>query len=215
MANLVSHDIRLREISRGAESLVKVSKERKVEIHLAIGGAIERPDFRTSDAAGRLRGAVEQHEDGGHIRLATVAEDLTPGLFRIGEDNGNEFCLWILVVQASGADRLILRGAGGADEVERIGSREGRKEEKKYESSDASANREAHTHPHSPSILNVSASGSSLPFHVRAPPRQQMHAGYRRERLSYHSRCMDLGLTDKIAVITGSSRRLGLASARS
>jgi len=41
-----------------------------------------------------------------------------------------------------------------------------------------------------------------------------MHAGYRDERLSYYSSAMDLGLTDRIAIVTGSSRGLGLASAR-
>ena len=41
-----------------------------------------------------------------------------------------------------------------------------------------------------------------------------MHAQYRVELLSYDSAQMDLGLKDKVAIVTGSSRGLGLASAR-
>jgi len=41
-----------------------------------------------------------------------------------------------------------------------------------------------------------------------------MHTEYRRERLSYDAACMDLGLKDKVAIVTGSSHGLGLASAR-
>jgi 3-oxoacyl-[acyl-carrier protein] reductase len=47
------------------------------------------------------------------------------------------------------------------------------------------------------------------------PPSRAMHARYRIESFSYDSEFMDLGLKDKVAVITGSSRGLGLASARS
>jgi 3-oxoacyl-[acyl-carrier protein] reductase len=41
-----------------------------------------------------------------------------------------------------------------------------------------------------------------------------MHAEYRMSRLSYYSKLMDLGLREKVAIVTGSSRGLGLASAR-
>jgi 3-oxoacyl-[acyl-carrier protein] reductase len=41
-----------------------------------------------------------------------------------------------------------------------------------------------------------------------------LHAQYRVELLSYDSAQMDLGLKDKVAIVTGSSRGLGLASAR-
>jgi 3-oxoacyl-[acyl-carrier protein] reductase len=42
-----------------------------------------------------------------------------------------------------------------------------------------------------------------------------MHGRYRIESFSYDSDFMDLGLKDKVAIITGSTRGLGLASARS
>jgi hypothetical protein len=108
----VRDDICLREISGGAELLIELAKEGEVEIYLAVDGAVERPDFRAPDAARRLRCAVEQHQDGRHVGLATLAENLAPRLFRIGEHDGNEFCLRIPVAHARGAGRLILRGTG-------------------------------------------------------------------------------------------------------
>src|SRR5262245_51031096 len=100
MSDFVRDDIRLGEITRRAEPLVELAEERQVEVHLAIRGAVERSHFRPTDAAGRLGGAVEQHEHGRYVCLTTLPEDLAPGVLSIAEHDRDEFRLRVVIANA-------------------------------------------------------------------------------------------------------------------
>src|SRR5690349_4315788 len=116
--------VRLCEIAWSAEPLGELAEEREVEVHLAIGGAGEGSNFRTADAACGLSRAIEQHEHGGHIRLAALTERLAPRVFGVGKHDRNELRLRIVVADAGCPYGLILRNTGRADEIERVGTGE-------------------------------------------------------------------------------------------
>src|SRR4030095_13228643 len=53
VAHLVRDDVGLREIARGSEAPIQLVVEGEVDVNLAIGRAVERPDGRGGEAAGR------------------------------------------------------------------------------------------------------------------------------------------------------------------
>src|SRR5262245_54237415 len=163
-------DIRLCEVAGSAEPLVEVAEEREVEVHLPIGGAVEGSNLGPPYSARRLSGAIEQHEDRRHVRLAVLTEYFTPRILGVGQHDRDELCLRVVVADAGRPHGLILRNTGRADEIQRVGTGEPRNEEEENESSQSAAKRKpdaAHSHP--TTVLDVSAFPSSFPPH-RIPP---------------------------------------------
>src|SRR5215510_4554289 len=176
MADFVRDDIGLCEVAGSPEPLVELAEERQVEIHLAIRGTVEGSNLRPTDATARLSGAVKQHEHRRHVRLAALTEYLAPRVLSIGKDDGDELCLRIVLGDTGRPDRLILRNAGCADEIERISTGEPRNEQKENESSYPTAKRQTNAHPHPATVLDISAFPSSFPAH-RVPPLRRTSQG--------------------------------------
>ena len=105
MADFVADHIRLREVARTAETR-EIREERGVEIHAAIGRAIERSDRGRRVAAGRLHGAVEQRELGRFVTPAGGREDLAPDILGAAEDRGHELARLVVGRER----RALLRG---------------------------------------------------------------------------------------------------------
>ena len=80
--DLVGDDVRLREITGGAEPAVQLAEEAEVQVHLRIGRAVERPDRGAGYAARRLHGLGEQHQLGRNVAPAGLRlQHLAPNVF--------------------------------------------------------------------------------------------------------------------------------------
>ena len=100
-----------------------------------------------------------------------------------------------------------------ADQVERVRPRQRREEQQQHEAADAAADWQAHAHPSAAcatAILDVAAFAIALPTSSSRSFLSQTTASRVRSAIM---QAMDLGLSGKIAVVTGSSRGLGFASA--
>jgi hypothetical protein len=87
MAYLVRHDVRLSELPTSAEALIELTKERQIEIDLAVGRAVKGAGLCAPQAAARLRGFIEEDEDRRYVGLTVLAEDLTPRTLCVGKHN--------------------------------------------------------------------------------------------------------------------------------
>ena len=63
---------------RARRTAARAREEGEVEVDLAVGRAVERPDRRRARAAGRVDGAGEQHEPRLAVAAAARAEELAP-----------------------------------------------------------------------------------------------------------------------------------------
>ena len=83
-----------------------------------------------------------------------------------------------------------------------------RQHQQQHDAADAAADRQAHAaHAHAAAILDVAASCSASPLHGVAP------LALRRRAAGPYYASMDLQLSGQVAIVTGSSRGLGLAIA--
>src|SRR5581483_7020073 len=62
----------------GAEAVVQLLVEAKVDVHVAVGGAVERPDVRRRRAAARRGGAGEEDRVRRLVALAVPREPKLP-----------------------------------------------------------------------------------------------------------------------------------------
>jgi hypothetical protein len=67
MTELVSDDVRAREVAGRAESLAQLVEERQVEIDLLVARTVERPGRRLRHATGRLDDVPEQDDASPHV----------------------------------------------------------------------------------------------------------------------------------------------------
>src|SRR5438105_5903382 len=181
VTDFVRDDVGLREVAGRAEALVELAEEGEIEIHLPIGGAVERPNLGASDAARRLRRAVEEHQHGRHVRIAALTEDLAPRVLGVGEHLRNEVCLRVIVADAGRADRLILRHAARrADEIQRVRTRDPGNQQKEYQTAHAAAEGQPNAaHTYAAPIFDIAALAS------QSHATREMHARYRPHLLSY------------------------------
>jgi hypothetical protein len=91
MAHLVSDDVCLREITRGAEPILQIAEEGGVEVDLLIGRTVERPGRRLRHSARGIHGAGEEHEPWLLVLAAHVAKEHAPRVLRVGQHRGHEF----------------------------------------------------------------------------------------------------------------------------
>ena len=90
VADLVRDHVRPREVALRAEALCHVAVEAQVEIHVLVGGTVERADGRGRiTAAGRYAVPI-QHELGALVGTAGILERALPRPLGVGEDVGAE-----------------------------------------------------------------------------------------------------------------------------
>src|SRR4030095_16113717 len=82
MTDLVGDDVGLREVSGNSESLIELPEEGQIEIHLAVGGAIERSHCGLAQATRRLRGVGEEDEHWGLVPPAALPKHSAPPCLR-------------------------------------------------------------------------------------------------------------------------------------
>ena len=108
--DLVRDDIGLGEIARRPEPAAQVPEKAQVDVHLLVARAVEGPDRRLREAAGRLDRAGEQHELGKLVLLVAAAEDVAPSVLGIGEHHGDELAHLVgLSGRLAGPARLLPR----------------------------------------------------------------------------------------------------------
>jgi hypothetical protein len=91
VAHLVRDDVRLREVTGRTEAPGERPEEVEVDVDLLVLGAVERAHRRARHPARRLHGAGEEHERGIAVLAVHRAEQLAPGVFRVGEHDRDEF----------------------------------------------------------------------------------------------------------------------------
>lgn len=96
--------IGLGEVAGSGEALLHLTEKRHVQIHALITGAVEGANCRAGETAGGIDAAGEQHQLRIAILLASLLEQLAPGVFGIAEDGADELAL--LVVRRWRALRL-------------------------------------------------------------------------------------------------------------
>src|SRR5262249_52797457 len=74
------------KITGRMKAVLQLPVEIEVDIDLVIEGTIERPHRRLTNAAGRLRGAGEQHQRRLLVTSPGSLEDTIPDILRIGQD---------------------------------------------------------------------------------------------------------------------------------
>src|SRR5688500_13909962 len=90
MADLVRDHVRLREIARRAEPLVKRVVEPEGDVDLLVDRAVERAHRRLARAAARLHVIAEEHELGVAILPTVLGQDLRPHALCIVEHERHE-----------------------------------------------------------------------------------------------------------------------------
>ncbi|MNS93263.1 hypothetical protein D3C72_1274250 [compost metagenome] len=112
MADLVGDHVGLREIARRLETVLQFVEEGQVDIHLAVAGAVERPHGRLAGAAGRGRGAAEQHQLGRHVLAVQLfLENGGPDVFGFAQHLRHEDGLGVIGGRARGGLFLLRGGA--------------------------------------------------------------------------------------------------------
>src|SRR4029453_11276112 len=87
VADLVGHDVGLREVAGGVEAAGQLVEEAEVEVHLAVGRAVEGPGRGAGRAATGADLAVEAVHGGVGVVLAFRREDVGPlALDVLGEE---------------------------------------------------------------------------------------------------------------------------------
>ena len=173
MADLVRDHVGAGEIPGRAEALAQLTEELEVQIHAAVGRAVERPDRRARLAAGGLDGSGEQDEPRRLVGAAALLEEPAPGVLGVPEDGPDEVRLRIVLrglALGSAVDRCRRRGLldEAAQDVEGIGAREQAQHDDQEEAA-ASELESRPAHRHAPTVLDVLAAAHVPPAH-REPP---------------------------------------------
>jgi hypothetical protein len=102
MSNFVGDDVGLCEIPSRAETILELTKKTEIDVNASILRTIERTGGATGEPAAGLNQVREKHEPRFLVLPAHLAEDLVPGVFGIGENDGDEFrrlIAWRLIVE--------------------------------------------------------------------------------------------------------------------
>src|SRR6185369_7332065 len=196
MADLVGDHIGLREIAGRAEPARELVEEIEIEIDLLIAWAIERSDRRLREAAGGLGAAGEQHQLGLAILRADLRQELMPGVFGIGENDGDELLqLLVLRTRKRAAWRLLFditaRAEIAREQRQRIDA-EGPGDDAQDDdaanpeaapahpaaakSTAETAAREAHAAAHAAAVLDIAALPTAFPQHGSDPSVVELRA---------------------------------------
>ncbi len=95
VAHLVSENVRLREIAWRLEAGGELVVEVEIDVHLAIGRAIERAGGGVRHAAPGADLFGEEHELRRCVRRAIGLEDGAPGVLGLAEHRGHELAAFI------------------------------------------------------------------------------------------------------------------------
>ena len=95
VADLVREHVGLREVAGCAEARAQIAVEREIDVHLLVGGAVERPHLALAGSARGMGRVAEQHE----ARVAIAGQQLRPGVLQVVEHERDEL------------DQLLLLGA--------------------------------------------------------------------------------------------------------
>ena len=96
VTDLMGDHVGAREIAGRAEAAVELAEEVEVDVHLLIGRTIEWPGCRRCHPARRLDQPREHDQLRRLVALAARREDLTPGVFGVGQNHRDELGLFIL-----------------------------------------------------------------------------------------------------------------------
>ncbi len=91
MPNLMGDDVGLGKVPGGTQLAIQIVEEAQIEVHLAIGGAVEGAYRRAGGAAGRGHPLAEQHQHRLLVPLALLGQDALPGLLGVRQHHGDEF----------------------------------------------------------------------------------------------------------------------------
>lgn len=94
MSDLMSENVRLREISGSSEALLQLVIEAEVDVHLLIFWTVERAGRRLSHAAAGRDAITKKDELRMRVTNVAVRKDLGPILLCVIEDERDELNLW-------------------------------------------------------------------------------------------------------------------------
>ena len=160
MADFVGNHIGLSEIPRCMKAILQFLIELQVDIDLAIERAIERTHGRLAGAAGRRRGAGEQHQVRLNVLFAALAELLLPDTLRGTEHLADEMRHRVIgrrLPALNFLDRgVALQVRGDVDDGSRIDAEEiaGSQGNQHGANADAAG---AHRHAHAAAIFDIAA----------------------------------------------------------
>src|SRR5512132_74963 len=94
MSNFVGDNVGLCEIASCTQAFLELTEKTEVDVNASILRTIEWTGGATGEAAAGLNHVREEHEPRLLVLAAHLPEDFIPGVFGIGENNGDEFrCL--------------------------------------------------------------------------------------------------------------------------
>jgi hypothetical protein len=115
MTDFVRDHVRLREVALRGEIGFELPEEGEIDVHVLIGGTIERAGRGRRGAAAGVDAIIEQPQAGLRILAAGLLEQRGPRFFGVAEHVRNELAGF--VARRAGRDRrFCLRGRAGAAE---------------------------------------------------------------------------------------------------
>jgi hypothetical protein len=169
VADLVRDDIGGGEVAARAETLRESREEVGVEVDLLVARAVERPGLGGRTAAGRLRGALEEHKRRGRVSATKfVLEDIGPDLFGVGQRDRDELCgLLVGLGDLAAAGLNLAAGHAALQDGHRVAA-QSPDNQGHCDETEATASNDA-TGADTPAVFDIVAAATSFPLH-RKPP---------------------------------------------
>src|SRR4051812_16141717 len=109
MAHLVGDHVSLRKVAGSAEATRQLLVKTEIDVHVPVGGTIERTNGGAAGATAGGGPVREQHQPRLLVRLVAGGEGLGPGALDVVENERNEL---LLFVGCRTAFTAALRGEG-------------------------------------------------------------------------------------------------------